>query len=210
MTDHIITDGAANTGPTLILAHGAGAGKDHPFMQFFAERLAQGDFRVVRFDFPYMVEARETGKRRPPDRPPVLLDAWREVIARVKAETKDGNLLIGGKSLGGRIASFVADEAEVGGLVCLGYPFHAPGKPENPRIDHLLDLKTPALICQGSRDPFGRADEVPDYKLPKNISIQWLEDGEHSFKPRKASGLCEADNLETAAGAIEAFAARLF
>lgn len=204
-SDHIIIDGPASATRTLILAHGAGSGKEHPFLQYFADRLAARDFRVIRFDFPYMIKAREIGKRRPPDRQPVLIQAWQDMIAGTKAD----NLLISGKSLGGRIASMVADDAGVSGLVCLGYPFHAPGKPDNPRIDHLRDLKTPTLICQGTRDPFGREDEVGSYPLSKSIELQWLEDGEHSFKPRKASRLTEADNLAAAADAIVSFADRL-
>tara|TARA_Y100001934_G_scaffold111785_1_gene136817 strand:+ start:541 stop:1167 length:627 start_codon:yes stop_codon:yes gene_type:complete len=201
-SDHIIIDGPTSADRTLILAHGAGSGKDHAFLQYFAENLASRGIRVVRFDFPYMIKARAAGKRRPPDRQPVLIQAWQEIIDQFKGK----NLIIGGKSLGGRIASMIADGTGVDGLVCLGYPFHAPGKPDKPRIEHLGDLRTPTLICQGTRDPFGREDEVQAYPLSKNIKFQWLEDGEHSFKPRKSSGLTVAKNLETAARAIEIFA----
>ena len=96
-------------------------------------------------------------------------------------------LLIGGKSLGGRIASLVADETEVAGLVCLGYPFHPTGKPEQLRIEHLKSIHTTTLIVQGERDPFGNRQEVAGYKLSKHIRVHWLPDGDHSFKPRKAS-----------------------
>jgi predicted alpha/beta-hydrolase family hydrolase len=201
----LAVDGPAKAKITILLAHGAGAGKAHPFMQTIAEGLAANGMRVVRFDFPYMIKARETGGRRPPDRQPVLLDAWRTMIDAFGAE----KVLIAGKSLGGRIASLVADEAGVRGLICLGYPFHAPGKPENPRIEHLQTLKTPCLICQGTRDPFGRQDEVEGYILSKSIALHWLEDGEHSFKPRKSSGRSEKENLEEAVEAIAEFAARI-
>jgi uncharacterized protein len=100
--------------------------------------------------------------------------------------------------MGGRIASMVADEAGARGLVCLGYPFHPPGKPEQTRTRHLEVLQTPALILQGSRDPFGKPEEVAQYRLSRSIRLKWLEDGDHSFKPRARSGRTEADNLGAA------------
>jgi predicted alpha/beta-hydrolase family hydrolase len=136
----------------------------------------------------------------------VLLDAWREVIDELGAE----NLVIGGKSMGGRIASMVADETGVKGLVCLGYPFHAPGRPMNPeRLAHLQHLKTRALFCQGTRDTLGGAEDVETYTLSKAIAMHWLNDGDHGFKPRKASGLTEAGNWQSAIGAIAGFLRRL-
>ena len=110
-----------------------------------------------------MVERRRIGKRRPPDREPVLRQPWLEVIASADFEP----LFIGGKSLDGRIASLIADEARVAGLICLGYPFHPTGKPDQLRVEHLQTIKTPTLILQGKRDPFGSADEVPGYGLPR-------------------------------------------
>ena len=124
-----------------------------------------------------------------------LLDSWREVIAELGGGSK---LVIGGKSLGGRIASMIADEAGARGLVCLGYPFHPPGKPERTRTRHLEHLRTPALILQGTRDSFGRAEDIEGYRLAKTIRIEWIEDGDHSFKPRARSGRTEADNLHLA------------
>ena len=126
------------------------------FMAFFAEGLAAHGYRVARFEFPYMAARGRDGGRRPPDRPNVLLDAWQSVIDRLGPE----RLVIGGKSLGGRMASMIADAAGVRGLVCLGYPFHPPGQPEKLRIAHLHALRTPALILQGTRDSFGARDEV--------------------------------------------------
>jgi predicted alpha/beta-hydrolase family hydrolase len=205
LTKHIIENGRPDARQTIILAHGAGSGKEHAFLNFFAENLATRGFRVVRFDFPYMVKARESGRRRPPDRQPVLLEAWRAIIDCIGAKS----LIIGGKSMGGRMASLIADQVEVRGLVCLGYPFHAPGKPDSPRIEHLETLRTPTLICQGTRDPFGRQEEVGDYDLSKSILFQWLEDGEHSFKPRKSSGRTEHQNLDEAVDAIDDFAKQL-
>ena len=180
----IFFNGPKNAEQTIVLAHGAGAGMETPFMDAFGDGLADRGFRVARFEFPYMAESRRTGKRKPPDRAPVLLETWREIIKRL------GNhrLIIGGKSMGGRIASLIADEAEVAGLVCLGYPFHPVGKPDRLRTEHLHSIKTPTLILQGTRDSFGNQDEVPEYHLSEVIRIVWIEDGDHSLKPRKASG----------------------
>jgi predicted alpha/beta-hydrolase family hydrolase len=132
---------------------------------------------------------------------PVLRDSWRAVIDRLGRQ----RLVIGGKSMGGRIASMVADEAQVRGLVCLGYPFHPPGRPQQLRIEHLQGLMTPALICQGERDPFGRREEVAGYALSAAVRLHWLADGDHGFKPRKASGYREQDNWAEAAAAIVRF-----
>jgi hypothetical protein len=147
-----------------------------------------------------MAGRRDTGKKRPPDRQPVLLDTWRAVVAELGARK---HLVIGGKSMGGRMASLIADEVGAAGLVCLGYPFHAPGKPDKPRTEHLADLKTPTLIVQGTRDPFGTRDDVAGYTLSKKIEFHWSEDGDHNLKPRKASGRTEEQNW---AEAIEAVA----
>jgi predicted alpha/beta-hydrolase family hydrolase len=189
---------------TLILAHGAGAPMDSPFLETIARGVEKAGVRVVRFEFPYMAERRATGRRRPPDRQGRLLDTWREVVAQVGApETR----FIGGKSLGGRMASMVADELGVRGLVVLGYPFHPPRKPETLRTEHLRDLRTPTLIVQGERDTLGSRAEVEQYELSAAITIHWLDDGDHSFKPRVRSGATEAGNLDRAIAATVAFVA---
>ena len=103
------------------------------------------------------------------------------------------------------MASLLADEEKVAGLVCLGYPFHPPGKPDHLRTEHLEKLNTLTLICQGARDPFGSLEEVRDYTLSPAISIEWLEDGDHGFKPRKSSGSTEEQNLAKAAAAVVSF-----
>jgi uncharacterized protein len=200
--DELLVDGASGAPLTLVLAHGAGAPMDSPFMATIAHALAGDDLRVVRFEFPYMRARREGRGRTAPDREPVLLDAWREVIASLGG---GGQLAIGGKSLGGRIASMVADEAQVRGLVCLGYPFHPPGKPPGARLKHLKTLRTPALIVQGTRDSFGNRSEVEDYELSRQIRVAWMEDGDHSFKPRARSGRTEAQNLAVAVEAVRDF-----
>jgi predicted alpha/beta-hydrolase family hydrolase len=193
-----LIDGARRA-PLVVLAHGAGAAMDSPFMAAFAEGLAAAGLRVARFEFPYMA-ARRGGGRRPPDRQPVLLDTWRQVIAHFGTAA-----VIGGKSMGGRMASLVADETGVAGLVCLGYPFHAAGKAEKPRVAHLEGLKTRTLICQGERDPMGNRETVAGYKLSKNIRLHWLADGDHSFKPRAARGRTEAQNRAEAIAAVAGF-----
>ena len=163
---------------------------------------ATRDPRVVRFEFPYMAERREIGRKKPPDRLSLLIKTWQDVIA----ELGSSNLVIGGKSMGGRIASLIVDAARVKGLVCLGYPFHAPRKEPGPnRLEHLEGLETPTLICQGTRDALGTRDEIAGYRLSANVQLHWLEDGDHSFKPRKASGLTEDENRQNAINAISVF-----
>jgi predicted alpha/beta-hydrolase family hydrolase len=200
-TPNLLTNGPKRAKSTIILAHGAGAAMDTDFMNAFADGLSKLGLRVVRFEFPYMAAKRETGKSRPPDREPVLRESWHQVIEAVKSK----NLFIGGKSMGGRIASLVADEAEVTGLVCLGYPFHPTGKPEQLRVEHLKSIRTPTLIIQGERDAFGNRDEVARYKLSKKVRIHWLTDGDHSFKPRKSSGRTLEENWEEGIETVASF-----
>ncbi len=200
----LLIDGPETASKSFLFAHGAGAPMDSPFMQRVAEGVAGAGVRVIRFEFPYMQRRRETGKRGAPDPPSVLMQSMRDVIDELGGGQR---LVIGGKSLGGRIASMVADEAAVLGLVCLGYPFHPPGKPEKTRTSHLEHLRTPAFIVQGTRDSFGRPDDVAAYKLSPAIRLQWLEDGDHSFKPRARSGRTEAANLEAAIALVADFIA---
>jgi hypothetical protein len=176
---------------------------DSPFLARFGRELAARGARVGRFEFPYMAARRSGGRGGAPDREPVLRESWKQAIDRFGGAA---GLVIGGKSLGGRIASMVADEAGVAGLVCLGYPFHPPGKPERLRTAHLEGLRTRALILQGTRDPFGTRDDVDSYRLSPSIRVHWLEDGDHSFKPRASSGRTESQNLEEAIGKTWEFA----
>jgi predicted alpha/beta-hydrolase family hydrolase len=111
--------------------------------------------------------------------------------------------------MGGRMASMIADEMGVKGLVCLGYPFYAPGKSDKPRIEHLQSLRTPTLIAQGERDAMGNQEAVLGYQLSDVINFQWLKDGDHSFKPRKKSGATERENWDTAISAVILFARQL-
>lgn len=197
----LLTNGSSRAARTVVLAHGAGAAMDTDFMNAFAVGLADRGSRVIRFEFPYMAQRRTTGKRSPPNREPILRETWLRVMESVETET----LIIGGKSMGGRIASLVAEEASVAGVVCLGYPFHPTGKPEKLRTEHLAALPIPTLIVQGERDPFGNAGEVPGYTLAPNIQMHWLADGDHSFKPRKASGKTLEENMAEAINAVGDF-----
>jgi len=202
-------DGPAAARWTLVLAHGAGQGMDSPFMTYFAETLGCDDIRVVRFDFPYMRASAQGGRRRPPNGQKVLLETWRSIIRQLRQDHVCGRLAIGGKSMGGRMASLIAAEQGVDALVCLGYPFHPPGKPDRLRTEHLYDLVLPTLICQGERDTFGSRGEVEGYGLPSAVRLHWVADGDHSFKPRKSSGFAERDNWLAAAQAIRRFLAQL-
>jgi predicted alpha/beta-hydrolase family hydrolase len=192
------------TQATLILAHGAGAPMDSDFMQAIAALLAARGVAVARFEFPYMAQRRIDGRKRPPNPQGVLLDCWREVYREVRGQVS-GPLAIGGKSMGGRMASLLADELQADALVCLGYPFHPPGKPEKPRVAHLAELRTPTLIVQGERDPFGGPERVAGYVLPAAIHLHWLEAADHDFSPLKSTGLTQAGHLATAADAMAAF-----
>ena len=205
--DGLLLDGPADARCCLLLAHGAGQGPTSPFMAYFAQTLGDAGVRVVRFRFPYMARIEADGRRRPPDREPVLLDTLRGLIETQRRDRV--RLLIGGKSMGGRMASLIADAAEVDGLVCLGYPFHPPGKPQRMRGEHLAALRTPTLICQGERDPFGGRDELSGYPLSPAVQLVWIGDGEHSFRPRKQSGRTWEQNLAQAARAVLAFVERV-
>ncbi|WP_449434147.1 alpha/beta family hydrolase [Pseudomonas putida] len=188
----------------LILAHGAGAPMDSGFMDEMAQRLAALGVGVVRFEFPYMAERRLNGGKRPPNPQKVLLECWREVYRQVRPWVA-GRLAIGGKSMGGRMASLVADELGADALVCLGYPFYAVGKPEKPRVEHLAGLQTPTLIVQGERDALGNREAVAGYALSPAIEVCWLVAGDHDLKPLKASGFSHEQHLQTAAQRVAEF-----
>ncbi|RTM07827.1 MAG: alpha/beta fold hydrolase [Hyphomicrobiales bacterium] len=205
---HFLFDGDDTAPVTILLAHGAGAPMDSPSMTATAKALGTAGFQVARFEFHYMA-ARRYGHRKPPPRAETVNPEYIKAIADLRARGVTGKLIIGGKSMGGRVASMVADEmlekGEIVGLVCLGYPFHPPGKPEQLRTKHLIGLKTPTLIFQGTRDEFGTKDKVATYGLSDAIEVVWLEDGDHDLKPRKAiSGFSTADHLKTVAETVKA------
>ena len=204
-------DGPPDARVTILLAHGAGAPMDSMSMNATAKALADAGFRVARFEFDYMASRRTSDSRKPPPRAETLIPQYKAAIAEIGV---NGHLVIGGKSMGGRVASMAADElyaaGKIAGLLCLGYPFHPPAKPQQLRTAHLADLKTPTLICQGTRDEFGTRDEVSAYALSDRIEIVWLEDGDHDLKPRKSvSGYSAADHLRTVAKAIAEWTARI-
>ena len=199
-------DGPEAARNTIVLAHGAGAAMDSAFMNTIAAGLADRDLRIARFEFPYMQKRRADGGRRPPDRQPILLACWRRVIAALAPASR---LIIGGKSMGGRMASLIADERAVAGLVCLGYPFHPPGRPDKLRTEHLRGLVTPTLILQGERDALGNREDVAGYDLSKAITVHWLGDGDHDLKPRKKSGRTHDEYLSEAIAAIGKFVSGL-
>ena len=188
----------------LILAHGAGAPMDSPFMHAMAELLAARGLGLLRFEFAYMAQRRSAGGKRPPNPQGQLLDCWRGVYQQVRQQVA-GPLAIGGKSMGGRMASMLADELGADALVCLGYPFYAAGKPDKPRVAHLAELKTRSLIVQGERDALGNRATVAAYPLSSAIELLWLTAADHDLKPLKASGFNHAQHLETAADVIATF-----
>jgi predicted alpha/beta-hydrolase family hydrolase len=177
---------------------------DSPWMNDMAALLGDRGIRVARFEFAYMAARRE-GTRRPNPRAEAVLDEYRAIVDQLR-EHMDASPAIGGKSFGGRVASMIADElyaaSGLRGLVCLGYPFHPMGKPEQLRTAHLAELATPTLVCQGERDIMGTREEVAGYALSPAIDIFWAPDGDHDLKPRKASGHSFADNLAAAADAV--------
>lgn len=204
-------DGPNDAAVTVLLAHGAGAPMDAPALNRSATALAAAGLRVVRFEFAYMAARRTSAARRPPPRAERLTA---EYMAAVDALNAPGPLVIGGKSMGGRVASMIADQlhatGRIAGLLCLGYPFHPIGKPDRLRTAHLADMRTPTLIVQGTRDPFGTREEVAAYQLSKAIEILWLEDGDHDLKPRKAvSGLTAADHMRSMAHRVATWAGGL-
>ncbi len=207
MTDLIFT-GPSGTA-CLILAHGAGAGMDSPFMTDLSIALGERGIRVCRFEFAYMAERRRNGRRRPPPRAEKLIESYGEVIRAVRKSIGGQPLFIGGKSMGGRVATLVAanafGEQLITGAAVVSYPFHPPKKPEALRTQHLQKIDYPLLIVQGERDPFGTKVEVPGFNIDPDIAFAWMVDGDHDLKPRRATGFTHSDNINQAAKDIQAF-----
>nr|WP_067289629.1 alpha/beta family hydrolase [Marinobacterium profundum] len=198
-----ITDGEPLKG-RILFAHGAGAPMDSDFMQAAAQGLVECGYQVMRFEFPYMQARREDGRRRPPSRMPQLLEHFR---ARID-ELNDGvPLWLAGKSMGGRVATMLLDDAPacVRGALVFGYPFYPAKKPQQPRIEHLVSLPLPVHVFQGTRDALGNRETVQTYGLSAQLQLHWLEDGDHDLKPRKASGFTQDQHL----AAVCAVVARL-
>tara|TARA_Y100000589_G_scaffold84065_2_gene78003 strand:- start:1067 stop:1765 length:699 start_codon:yes stop_codon:yes gene_type:complete len=198
--------GPETTAATILMAHGAGAGMDTPFMERVAQGLAEREWQVIRFEFPYMTHQRISGRRTPPNKLDILL---RSFLDQVMALDANRSLVIGGKSMGGRVASLIADElysdSRILGCVCLGYPFHPLGKPQTLRVNHLIKLRTPTLIVQGERDAMGSREEVEQFSLSRQLQFNWMPDGDHSFKPRRRSGRSEEQNLNLAVQKVHHF-----
>lgn len=199
--------GPPSAGATVLLAPGAGGTSDSPWMDQFCELLADRAVRTARFEFGYTIARRSGGRSSQPSAEAVVGEYLEAVAAIREASVR---LIIGGKSFGGRVATLVGqklfDRGTIAGVVCLGYPFHPPGRPDRLRTAHLGETTVPILICQGTRDTFGGAEEVTGYRLSPTISFRWLEDGDHSFRPRIASGRSQSDNLAEAADAVAGFA----
>ena len=188
----------------LLLAHGAGRGAASPFLDKIAQGAVNSGVRVVRFNFPYMEKMLQTGKRISPNSGSVLRKCFNDMVSHCieHEQVPSKYIIVGGKSMGARAASMIADKHQVGGVVCLSYPFHPPRKPEPLRITHLQSIQTPTLICQGERDPNGRREEVEQYSLSKSVQFHWLADGDKNFIPRKTSGRNQEENMADAMEAI--------
>lgn len=187
---------------SLILAHGAGAPADSTFMEELSAALEREGIGTIRFEFPYMQKRRQDGKKRPPDREPVLLEYFSGVIDRVRAELGSGSLiLVGGKSMGGRMASILASRRDdIDGVICFGYPFHPPWKLDRWRTAHFRDLNCPILVLQGTRDPFGKPDELADHQQElEAIDLRWLEGGNHDFQTLKSQPQTQSELIAQAA-----------
>ena len=223
MTDTLLCDppvtSSINTHnkPLLILAHGAGAPMDSDWMNRVSELFCRNGIGVVRFEFPYMHKRRISDKKPAPDRTPVLLDTWRNILNHDTITNHKGPLFIGGKSMGGRMATLIASgsndtkldtpqpiENPIAGCICFGYPFHPPRKKEGGKLDSLRTehlghgYTTPTLIVQGEKDTFGNREQVADYTLSPSIKMAWLDSANHDLKPTKASGFTHEDHLQSA------------
>jgi len=199
MSDTLVNQ-VTNPKANVLLAHGAGAGMDTDFMNAIAGGLSTHKIHVVRFEFSYMAKRKVTGKKSAPSRLPQLQEEFLEQI-----QTLPEPLFVAGKSMGGRVATTMLESSKALGAIAYGYPFHPPGRPEKLRIEHFETMTKSLLIVQGTRDPFGKEEEDPQQWLPEQARLTWLEDGEHSFKPRKSSGRTLEQNITEAVEATVAF-----
>ncbi len=203
-----LLDGPKNA-PTLLLTHGSGAPMDTDFMNEFTTYAVANGIGVARFEFAFMAGRRTTGKKPPPPRAEKLIQEFTVALEQIRAQNANRAIFIGGKSLGGRVASMMAQQCfgdgKIAGLVCLGYPFHPPGKPDKLRTAHFADYTCPSLICQGENDPFGKRPEIEQYALPASFQFHWAPFGNHDMAPPKRSGLTRQDNWQSAADAVAVF-----
>lgn len=211
MTDLLWTRPDGEVLATVVLAHGAGAAMDSPFMTKMAANLAEAGLAVARFEFAYMAGRRNGGPKKAPPKAEQLIGEFQTVVQQVLKEC-EGPLLIGGKSMGGRVAAMLAGggslPGRIKGVICLGYPFHPTGKPEPEhwRLVPLEQGKRPILVLQGDRDGFGSQEEIDAITLPAAVTLHYLEDGNHDFAPRGRSPATLDGNLAIAAGQIRSFA----
>ena len=202
---HYPAESAARDAALLVLAHGAGAGERHPFMVAVARGLAERGIDVVTFEFPYMQQ-----KRRAPDKAPVLESAFRDAIVEARSRvTPRHALFIGGKSMGGRMATHLAAQGYDGlrGVVALGYPLHPPGKADQLRVAHLPSIEVAVLIVQGERDAFGTPDELrPIVKtMHAPVTLHVVGGGDHSLAVPKSSGVAQKEVYATVLDAVAAW-----
>lgn len=193
-----LVDGSSET--VVVLAPGAGADMRAEFMEVFAKGLAAHGLCVVRFNFAYAEQGRKS-----PDRQPVLEETYRAVVDHIRATLSPATLVLGGKSMGGRIASHIAASgADVDGLVFLGYPLHPPGRPERLRDAHLYEISAPMLFVEGTRDPFCPLDTLEKVraKITAPTTLHVVDDGDHSLKVRKSSGRSTPEAWDDAIGAV--------
>lgn len=187
----LVLDGPKKAALTIALAPGSGQSLQVEMLAFLAKALGQVGLRVARFDFPYMSERSSGGRRRSADPEPVMLDTWRQVVRQLGSPDK---LFIGGRSHGGRLAGLVADECQVQGLVCFGFPFHATGKSDQYELAPLDTIQTPTLLLQGEWDTFGDKPEVTGYALSDKVEVKWIREGDHSLQPPKESKRTREEN----------------
>nr|WP_283103708.1 alpha/beta fold hydrolase [Shewanella gelidii] len=206
MLSQCLIDGCGDT--VVVFAHGAGANMHHEFMTTMASGLSKAGFQVVRFNFPYMQANAKDGKRRPPDRAPKLVAHFDAQLQALKAELQPKRVVLMGKSMGGRMAAILAADTTVDAVICLGYPF-APKPESEPRIEPIEQNHAPMLIVQGDRDKFGTRDQIRAWPIPSRVQFEWLNDGDHSFKPRKVSGATLAGNMSQAISACIQFIGEL-
>lgn len=185
----------------LLMAHGAGAGHDSPFLMHLREALASQGVQSLALEFDYMRRIRVEGRRRPPPRIDQLVGEmarWCDIVSH----SRIAPLWLGGKSMGGRVASLLAARDGATGLVLCGYPFHPPRKAQQTRLGHWPSITCPTLVLQGTRDPFGNREDVEGYALPSQAQVHFVEDGDHDWKPRKRSGYDQSMHIDTAARLI--------
>lgn len=198
--------------PVLLFAHGAGAGGESDCIKMFQCALTEQKVQLVRFNFNYMQTMLREQTRRPPPKLSVLIDEFAHALDELQTKLQQ-RIWIGGKSMGGRVASHLAARLAdapnicnaVHGVVVLGFPFHAPRKPPKNRLDHLPLLATPMCILQGTRDALGSPAQVATYTLNPATVVNWIDTADHDFKPLKRSGTTQQQCLEQAASIARTF-----